>query len=227
MKTIPSIIAQLLNSIDYAVPIYSAEPVQGGTKLTCGDTLHARAGIGCAVGTAAEKILSVSGNAITVTGAHAEELWLELDKPRYLHGTPIAVNAAMASMPTASKAPVIYLYEVLRDRHHTAPNAVYAREAQIALFFLDSCDIGWRTEDHYERAIGRMLALAERTAEAILESPLFFAPAVKEIDYICHADFGKYEEGRGHTKTIFNERYSGVEMRLNLPVAHESSCNNQ
>ena len=221
---IADIVGGFIDSLPLQQTVLQAIAGQNSTLLEVADVLHLRAGMQVQVDGVPAKILNVSEGQITVEGVFQLAESAAIPAPQFLHGTPIAVNVELGTLPSASKFPAVYLYEILRDRQVFSDSSPIERECEIILFFLDNADPAWLTEAHYDNAVRRMDALAQHFISQVLLSPLFAGGLIEYADTIPHADFGRFAQERGHIRTIFDEMLSGVELRLKLPIKKQTNC---
>ena len=151
---------------------------------------------------------------------------LTLDALKYYHGTVIATKEELAKKELSSdKFPMAFLLEVLEDDFNNKNDSRIDRNSNFRLFFLSETDENnWNTEEHYEFSIKPMRSLLYKFINHLNGSNL-----IGEIDSykaINHAKFGVYLSSKGgHTQRIFNDKLSGVELRINLPILKSRVCN--
>lgn len=233
MRTqIVDIIGDFIDSISFAFPVQAALFDGVNTALSFEDTLYLRKGMHITATDEAEAerltIISdvladgdivVKGDYTALLGTH-----VYFQRPAYVHGTPVKVNVELGTLKNSEKTPLIYLYEVIRDRVIKNQDSPVDREPELALFYLDNSDPKWLTETHYTEVIDRMRSLAEYLEVKMDSYRLFISETIPYIDYFSHADFGRFVADKGHTNTIFDENFSGVEQRLTLPIKHSAEC---
>jgi hypothetical protein len=148
-----------------------------------------------------------------------------LDALKYYHGTVIATKEELDRKELSSdKFPMAFLLEVLEDDFNNRDDSRVDRNSNFRLFFLSETDENnWNTEEHYEFSIKPMRSLLYKFINHLNGSNL-----IGEIDSykaINHAKFGVYLSSKGgHTQRIFNDKLSGVELRIDLPILKSRVC---
>jgi hypothetical protein len=149
-----------------------------------------------------------------------------LDALKYYHGTVIATKQELKKKELSSdKFPMAYLLEVLKDDFKNKDDSRIDRVSPLRLFFLSETDENnWTTEEHYEFSIKPMRNLVYRFI-----SHLNGSSTIGEFDDWSaenHAKFGVYISSKGgHTQRVFDDKLSGVELRINLPILKSRVCN--
>lgn len=165
----------------------------------------------------------VNNTSIVVQGVIANPQAYTVPNPFYFHGTPIMTNATHISGAASSdKVPMIYLYEILRERD-LRQNSSVVRESDLRLFFLDSANFSeWNTDEHYSQRLLGLNNLVDKFIEEARKFPCFY---LFETDFtrINHVNFGVYRDNQGHIKKIFDDDLTGVELSFTLPL---KNCNN-
>lgn len=142
----------------------------------------------------------------------------------YLHGTAIATKGYLDRENTSEKKyPLVYLLEVLRDKFNEDENLHLDRTSRLRLFFLSETDENnWDTDEHYEFSIKPMRNVVYNFIES-----LKLNRKIGKFDgweAINHAKFGVYISDKGHTRRMFSDNLSGVELIIDLPILKELTC---
>jgi len=148
-----------------------------------------------------------------------------LDSLKYYHGTVIATKEELARKELSSdKFPMAFLLEVLEDDFNNIDDSRVDRNSQLRLFFLSETDEdNWTTNEHYEFSIKPMRNLVYKFIAHLNESNLI--GKINSYKAINHAKFGVYLSSKGgHTKRIFNDKLSGVELAIDLPILKSRAC---
>ena len=148
-----------------------------------------------------------------------------LDGLKYYHGTVIATKEELARKELSSdKFPMAFLLEVLEDNFNNSDDARIDRVSKLRLFFLSETDENnWTTQEHYEFSIKPMRNLLDKFITYLDRSNLI--GKVDSYKAINHAKFGVFvSEKGGHTKRIFNDKLSGVELFIDLPIRKLKDC---
>jgi hypothetical protein len=194
------------------------------TTLVVTKTFHARKKMILDIDGSPFEIFAVVDNtSIEVVGVVPTPVAYTVPNPFYFHGTPILTNAHINGAKESDKIPMIYLYEILKEKDKS-PNNRIVRESDLRLFFLDSANFDeWSTDDHYSKRLLGLNNLVDAFEEAArLYSCCFY---LYETDFtrINHVNWGVYQDNKGHVKTIFDDRLTGVELSFTLPL---KNCNN-
>lgn len=150
---------------------------------------------------------------------------ITLDSLKYYHGTVIATKEELARKELSSdKFPMAFLLEILEDDFNNVFDARIDRNSQLRLYFLSETDENnWNTNEHYEFSIKPMRNLLYKFIAHLNESVM-----IGDIDSyraINHAKFGVFVSSKGgHTERIFNDKLSGVELRIDLPILKSGVC---
>jgi len=149
---------------------------------------------------------------------------MELERPKYFHGTVRATNAELTEIEFGpEKFPMIYCHEVFRQVWHTDPNNPNERTSNLRLFFLASNDFkNWITEDHYEEVIKPMDNMVKSFFDYVDHKNGFGRP--EDYTTINHPNFGKFVQDNGNIKQLFNDELSGVELDISLVIKKELTC---
>jgi hypothetical protein len=146
-------------------------------------------------------------------------------KPFYFHGTPVATGNELTLMTDVTKkTPLIYLLEVIFDRFDEDAENSLDRESDVNLFFLDEANFkDWDTDQHYSGAIKPMANLAHMFKEHL--KYYVGVGVIEESTMTYHAKFGlSLVTNSGHTKNLFPENFSGVQLRIKIPFLKSLTC---
>lgn len=118
---------------------------------------------------------------------------------------------------------MVYLLEVIEDNFLEDDNLL-DRTSDLRLFFLTEANFeDWKTDQHYLDAIEPMRSMVDFFISEVLKKSKGLGK-IEGYDVINHANFGVYTTDKGHTKKIFNDDYSGCELRITLPIKSDYSC---
>jgi len=161
---------------------------------------------------------SVYGNTIIT------ESVIQLEPMKYFHGTVIATSAELDKKQfDTDKFPMVYLLEVINDNFNNLPQDKIDRVSDFRLFFLTNTDEeNWLTADHYRLAIKPMRNMLYQFINELNNNENI--EEFSNFTAINHAKFGVYSTDKGHTRRILNDKTSGVEVRLNLPIVSGQLC---
>lgn len=171
-------------------------------------------------------LVVVKDTSLTVTGVSIPTaLTFFLDVPSYYHGTVIQTNEEItASSPNVTaRTPMVYLLEIMSDDFKSDEDSL-ERTSDLRLFFLTEADEkNWKTDTHYTDAIDPMRKMVSFFVDEVLKKSKGLGK-IEEYTVTNHANFGVYTTDKGHTKKIFNDSYSGCELRITLPIKADMSC---
>ena len=121
------------------------------------------------------------------------------------------------------KFPMVYLLEIINDNFNNLPQDKIDRVSDFRLFFLTNTDEeNWLTADHYTFAIKPMRNMLYQFIDDLNNNENI--EEFSNFTAINHAKFGVYSTDKGHTRRILNDKTSGVEVRLNLPIVAGQLC---
>ena len=165
----------------------------------------------------------VPNRQFTVQGsATITETVIDLPAMKYFHGTVIATSVELDKKQfDTEKFPMVYLLEIINDNFNNLPQDKIDRVSDFRLFFLTNTDEeNWLTADHYTFAIKPMRNMLYQFIDDLNNNENI--EEFSNFTAINHAKFGVYSTDKGHTRRILNDKTSGVEVRLNLPVILQS-----
>ena len=165
-----------------------------------------------------------SNKTITIQGALIPTVpSFTLPALKFFHGTIIATNNELQRVQFAwDKFPMAYLYEQFTDKFNASVDSVIDRDASIRLFFLLNTDEeNWLTKDHYNYVITPMRNVLEGFINSLLENTNI--GLLTDFTGINHAKFGVWTSN-GVDKRLFNDKLSGVELSVTLPIKKDFKC---
>lgn len=171
--------------------------------------------------------VNVDAKVITVTSADDLTSATEYRPPHvyFFHGTPLATGQELVNIKTASqKIPMLYLFEIIKDKRFPSPQDALDRETGVRLFFLDQAEFNsWDTDRHYDLAIMPMA----RWATEFLDEFIYFHKSLDHIEpyeFIYHPKFDPQISQNGVLKSLWADQMSGVEANILLPVRKSFVC---
>lgn len=146
----------------------------------------------------------------------------KLDNPFYFNGTILQTNVELKDeSDTSKKTPMIYLKRPFEDRFYKDDSAL-DREANITLFFLTYANFeAWRTADHDRHAIKPMRNLMYAFIEMLKRNSNI--GIIQDYVAIDRIKFG-VTISNGVTKSYWDDKLSGVELSLTLPIKQGKIC---
>jgi len=223
MKLTVDILEDFINTLDLSGSVISFSDDTTNTTIVVEKTYHARKKMLIDIdGTDYEVVSVVNNQSIEVVGVIAAPALYTAPNPFYFHGTPILTNAHINGAKENQKVPMIYLYEILKEKDKKEDSAV-RRESDLRLFFLDSANFGeWTTDDHYSKRLLGLNSLVDEFIEAARAYGCCFYLYETDITRINHVNWGVWINNAGHKKRIFDDNLTGVEVTFTLPL---KNCN--
>lgn len=232
METV-DVIQSVFDAMDLTVTVDSI--VDNGndtfTLFSC-ETKHLQEGFPLTIGANSYTITAINNNvSITLSGTIVPNVTsFEAYVPHYFHGTVIKVKddmkAPQGSENLFSRTPFVYLKEIIKDTNYRRRSGnVLDRTSSLQIFFLTQSKFkDWSTINHYEKAIAPMRNLVNMFIESLFNSTLI-GDFSKEPDTTTpHVNFGVYVDSKGHTQSIFVDKFSGIELEINIPIKKEKPC---
>lgn len=221
MKVVPDILQQFIEGMDFSSPIASIS----GAVVEVEDVFHARDKSKVLLDLVEYTVLSVDYNLnkLTLTAPVAgSPSTYSIASPKFFHGTPYATNSQLSKMKAPDKVPMVYLMEILRETGQ-AEDSKFGTVADCRLFFLDVANSAdWSTDQHYSNVIIPMRNLVH---QFIRQSRLYsLFGIIGEHDIYTHVKFGQFTDQKGHNQSIFNERLSGIEVVVSIPIKFCCNC---
>lgn len=220
MKLTVDILEDFINTLNLTGVVNSFSDDGTNTTLEVDKTFHARTGMQLNVDGTDYPIVSVVNNqSIVVAGIVPTPTNYTVPNPFYFHGTPIMTNANhISGAREANKVPMIYLYEILRERDMRIDSKI-RRESDLRLFFLDSANFEeWNTDDHYSNRLLGLNNLVNEFEEAARNYSCCFYLYNTDFTRINHVNWGIFFDNAGHKKQIFDDELTGVELSFTLPL---------
>ena len=182
-------------------------------------TYHLRAEMLLTVEDTAYRVLSVTKDKeVTVEGVIKQASSYVVPNPFYFHGTPLMTNAQINGATVDKKFPMVYLYEILRERDKRE-NSNIVRESDLRLFFLDTANFSdWSTDDHYSKRLVGLNCLVDFFIVAARKNTCQFYLYDTDFSRINHVKWGVFKDNKGHESRIFDEDCTGVELSFTLPI---------
>jgi len=225
------VVGSLVAAIDTTITIDSVVDNGGSYTVTTCNTKYLRPRSSFIHDGITYTVIDTVGNefvhneSFTVTGASiVTGTVITLDPMKYYHGTVIATSVELDKEKIdTNKFPMVYLLEVIQDRFNNLEEERIDRVSDFKLFFLVNTDEeNWKTDDHYKEAIKPMRNMVYQFIDELNENQNI--GEFNNFTAINHAKFGVYISDKGHTRRIFNDKTSGVEVRLDLPIIASQLC---
>lgn len=223
-KQAADILEEFINSIALTADVLSSSQDGSLTTLMLTDTYHLREYMTLNIDGLGYEVVSVTGDEVVVRGVILNPQQAIIPNPFYFHGTPQNTNVLLGDINDFKlKSPLVYLYEKLRDEKVTDPESLTARRVSVSLFLLDNSRGQWTTDEHY-MMIDRLSRYFEVFEEKLQDYAPFNAEEIDSIVYTPHANFGQFMDNKGYVNHLFDETYSGLELRFTLPIKTNLGC---
>jgi hypothetical protein len=225
-KATVNIVRDLVKELVFVEEIIACEVlVNNQVKLTVCDT-HGLVDNGLIIigGQEVKVVDVIDGEFIIISGTSCPiETELTIPAPFYLHGTIKASSEELTLIKSnRERFQIVYLYEVLREKRNRDESINLGRRVELIMFFLTTPkNKGELTNDKYREYIDPMDNLAEDFVSLIQESGLIGDIEDEEYTIVPHSIAG-FHDRLGHTKNFFNDNYSGIELRISLPINKEA-----
>lgn len=141
------------------------------------------------------------------------------------HGTIMDGNIQLTSIkPEEEKYPLIFQHEITRETFFNDKRNKLERESEVDLFFLTTADFQkWDIDDHNKFAIKPMRELALKFIDELKTSNGI--GEFEDYEILDHVRFGTYSTEKGHETRVFNDKLSGVQLKIKIPFLKTCGCN--
>lgn len=141
------------------------------------------------------------------------------------HGTIIDGNIQLTKIIEADeKYPLIFQHEITRETFFHDKKNKLERESEVDLFFLCTANFkDWTYSEHEKFAVEPMRELAFKFIEELKTSNGI--GEFTEYEILNHVKFGVYITEKGHETRIFNDKSSGVQLKIKIPFLKTCGCN--
>ena len=196
------------------------------STLVLDDILHIRNDMVVTISNVDFKVISSdeSSNSIVLPGDLTGETNLTVEPLFFVNGTPLKVNGDNIHTPLDVKYPMVYVYELLREVVHRDNSPYLITAPGLRMFLLDDSNLNeWSQSDHLEKRVRGINRLFNRIVRDLKNDGCCFYTEETDIERIVEVNWGRYVDSKGHTKTIFNENTSGIEIKFDLVIF--KNCN--
>lgn len=141
------------------------------------------------------------------------------------HGTIMDGNIQLTNIkPEEEKYPLIFQHEITRETFFNNKRNKLERESEVDLFFLTTADFQkWDIDDHNKFAIKPMRELALKFIDELKTSNGI--GEFEDYEILDHVRFGTYSTEKGHETRVFNDKLSGVQLKIKIPFLKTCGCN--
>jgi hypothetical protein len=221
-------IESFLSGINFKTFITADSNDGTNTTITVKEMFYARAGLTIDIDGTDYTIVSVDydNKQIVVSGVVVGPSEAELQAVKYFHGTPLAVNEELSLIPmTSEKAPLLYVYEIIPEDYNHEVNNQLDRTASVRMVFLDDSSAQITTDEHYSNVITPVSNLVNKFVKELLnERSTLIKDLITTSRRVNHVKFGTYIDGKGHERKIFQDKFTGIELQIDLPFRKVKEC---
>lgn len=194
------------------------------TVATCG-TLYLSKGLVIDLGGIKYTVESVVDNeSVTLKGPTAPVVGSYLLAPMFFkHGSVLETKKELDLIKdTTKKTPMVYLKRTFSETFNAKTDAV-ERVANINLFFLTHANFEqWQTADHDKHAIKPMRNMVYSFLEYLERHP--YIGLIDSYTLVDRIKFGVITD-IGVDKAYWDDKLSGVELAISLPINRNFKCN--
>jgi hypothetical protein len=150
---------------------------------------------------------------------------ITIPNPFFYSGTIVQTNEELAQddKNVGDRTPMAYLFRDINDTF-LPPDSAIERETPIRLFFLNEENFeDFTSEVNSEEVLEPMRQMAYYFVEHVLERSKLIGKIDEDYSIRDYSKFGT-ENASGYTNNIFNDKYSGVELNITLPIKKDYTC---
>jgi len=218
-------IGDVLNDVDKTITILSTTNPSGGVYIiTVDDVKWIQPSIILSIGGNDYTVSSISGCVITLSGASAIVVsTFTLPTVYFFHGTVKETNITLTKRQfDTDKIPLVYLLEVFSERFNEDYDE-FERVSDLRLFFLTHADFeNWEVDDFYSNSIKPMQRLTQHFIDTLNKQVR--VQQIRDYELTNLSRFGVYVNNKGFEATLFEDKLSGVELRISLELRKPTDC---
>jgi hypothetical protein len=149
----------------------------------------------------------------------------DIPAPNYLHGTiKQTSNEITEVMDKTTVYPLIYLNELIIEDFDYDELHPLERTSPLRIFFLETHN-GELTEDTKTLVLDPVNNLVDEFIKILRKTPYINKGAFTPGKRTNLSLFGVYQFSKGNVSNYFNDKLTGVELAINLPLS-KGLCNN-
>lgn len=143
-----------------------------------------------------------------------------LGPPFYIHGSIISTKNELDKLTDwRDKYPMVYLYEIYRERLIVDNTSAVGYVPRVRLFFMDQTDPqNYTNATQYENVIRPMRSLLYEFIKVAENEGKIVAKLTANPELIPWTNFGAFESEKGTTAKLFSDNISGYELAIELPI---------
>jgi hypothetical protein len=218
-------LSDVVDAIDKTVNIVSATtPSAGIQEITVDDIKWIQPSIVLSIGGNDYTVSSISGCVITLIGASAIVVSsFTLPTVHFFHGTVKETNITLTKRQfDTQKTPLVYLLEIFSERFNEDVDE-FERVSDLRLFFLTHANFEeWEVDDFYANSIKPMQRLTQHFIDTLNKQVR--VQQIRDYELTNLSRFGVYVNNKGFESTLFEDKLSGVELRISLELRKPTDC---
>ena len=218
-------LSDVLDAVNKTVNIVSATtPSAGIQEITVDDVKWIQPSIVLSIGGNDYTVSSIAGCVITLIGASAIVVSsFTLPTVYFFHGTVKETNITLTKRQfDTDKTPLVYLLEIFSERFNEDVDE-FERVSDLRLFFLTHANFEeWEVDDFYANSIKPMQRLTQHFIDTLNKQVR--VQQIRDYELTNLSRFGVYVNNKGFESTLFEDKLSGVELRISLELRKPTDC---
>jgi hypothetical protein len=141
----------------------------------------------------------------------------------FFHGTVKETNITLTKRQfDTQKTPLVYLLEIFSERFNEDVDE-FERVSDLRLFFLTHANFEeWEVDDFYANSIKPMQRLTQHFIDTLNKQVR--VQQIRDYELTNLSRFGVYVNNKGFESTLFEDKLSGVELRISLELRKPTDC---
>ncbi|MFZ9893506.1 MAG: hypothetical protein ACO3FO_06995 [Candidatus Nanopelagicaceae bacterium] len=141
----------------------------------------------------------------------------------FFHGTVKETNITLTKRQfDTDKTPLVYLLEIFSERFNEDVDE-FERVSDLRLFFLTHANFEeWEVDDFYANSIKPMQRLVQHFIDTLNKQVR--VQQIRDYELTNLSRFGVYVNNKGFEATLFEDKLSGVELRISLELRKPTDC---
>lgn len=215
-----NVVKAFIEGLDLSSRVLSHSNNGTNTTIQVGNVFHARPALVVDIDGSNYTVISAdySTNTLVVAGVIALPLLLTVPIPFYWHGTFMKLkNELNQILSIDDKVPMIYLHEIVREVRKNPSRTDIRKISDITLFFMDKApELGATTSQQYADIITPLEKTVDLFCDSLYADRKF--SDMGDIMQVNEIEWGNYTDKKGHLKTFFDARLSGIALSFALPI---------
>ena len=215
----------VLTAVNKTVTIKATtNPSAGVYTITVDDVKWIQPSIVLSIGSNNYTVSSISGCVITLSGSAAIVVSsFTLPTVHFFHGTVKETNITLTKRQfDTQKTPLVYLLEIFSERFNEDVDE-FERVSDLRLFFLTHANFeDWEIDEFYDNSIKPMQRLVQHFIDTLNKQVR--VQQIRDYELTNLSRFGVYVNNKGFESTLFEDKLSGVELRISLELRKPTDC---